>query len=191
MPIALVTGASRGVGKGVALALGSAGWTVWVTGRSTRAEGGTSHLGGTIDDTADEIRRRGGEGVPFACDHRSESSISALVDALAATTRQLDLLVNNSWGGYERLNAGAWDEWNAPFFEQPVEMFDAMMSTGVRSHYLTTAGCAPLLMASPSALVVTISFANIHPVAYAVGQPPPGPRPDRRDHAVRRAPRSR
>ncbi len=61
--------------------------------------------------------------------------------------------------GYERLNCRrAWDEWNAPFFDQPLSLFDSMLSSGIRSHYVTTVACASLLMAAPAALIVTISF---------------------------------
>jgi NAD(P)-dependent dehydrogenase (short-subunit alcohol dehydrogenase family) len=70
----------------------------------------------------------------------------------------LDLLVNNVWRGYERLNAGEWAEWNAPMWEQPVELFDAMFTAGVRAHYVALRLGAPLLIATPGSLVVTVSF---------------------------------
>ena len=69
----------------------------------------------------------------------------------------LRLLVNNAWAGYERLNAGAWQEWNAPFWDQPIELWDAMFAGGVRAHYVTTALAAPLLIDSRG-LVVTVSM---------------------------------
>jgi NAD(P)-dependent dehydrogenase (short-subunit alcohol dehydrogenase family) len=72
---------------------------------------------------------------------------------------RLDLLVNNAWGGYERLNAGGWEEWTAPFWEQPIELFDAMFGGGVRAHYVATSVCAALLIATPHSLVVTVSVA--------------------------------
>jgi hypothetical protein len=60
------------------------------------------------------------------------------------------MLVNNAWTGYERLNAGAWEEWNAPLWQQPLELFDAMFAGGVRTHYVALAACAPLLIATQS-----------------------------------------
>src|SRR6476659_11180869 len=76
---------------------------------------------------------------------------------ITADHGRLDLLVNNAWAGYERLNAGGWEEWNAPFWEQPLELFDAMFGGGVRAHYVAAAVCAPLLIATPHSLVVTVS----------------------------------
>ena len=134
MAVALVTGASRGVGKGIAISLGAAGWTVWVTARSSVATGSTSHLPGNIEETAEAVDKAGGVGVPWRCDHTRDAEVSALAAAVEERHGHLDLLVNNTWAGYERLNAGAWDEWNAPFFEQPAEMFDSMLMSGVRSH---------------------------------------------------------
>lgn len=170
MGVALVTGASRGVGKGIAVALGAAGWTVWVTGRSSRRTGSTSHLPGTIEETAEAVDEAGGEGLAFRCDHADDSSIERLAAAIGERHGVLDLLVNNTWGGYERLNAGAWEEWNAPFSEQPVELFDTMIRSGVRSHYVTTARCARLLTAAASPLVVTVSFGGDGPLGYVVAK---------------------
>ena len=150
--VALVTGASRGIGRGIAVALGAAGWTVWVTGRSTRAHT-TSHLPGTVDDTAEAVTRAGGHGVAKPCDHRDDEQVRAVVDELPA----LHLLVNNAWAGYERLNAGAWQEWNAPFWQQPLELWDAMFESGVRAHYVTTALAAPKLI-DTRGTIVTVSM---------------------------------
>jgi len=97
--------------------------------------------------------------VAVTCDHRDDAQARAVAARLAAGPGRLDLLVNNVWAGYERLNAGAWEEWNAPFWEQPLELWDAMFGGGVRAHYVTTALCAPLLVAAaPGSLVVTVSM---------------------------------
>ena len=82
---------------------------------------------------------------------------------------RLDLLVNNAWTGYERLNAGEWEEWNAPLRQQPLELFDAMFAGGVRTHYVALAVCAPLLIATPGSLVVNISVAVPETEQHAFG----------------------
>lgn len=155
--IALVTGASRGVGRGIAVALGGAEWTVWVTARSGRVAGSTSHLPGTVEETAQAVTAAGGRGIGVVCDHRDDEQIQAVANRIEAESGALHLLVNNAWAGYERLNAGAWEEWNAPFWEQPLELWDAMFASGVRAHYVTTALCAPKLIAG-NGNVVTVSM---------------------------------
>ena len=171
--IALVTGASRGVGRGIAIGLGESGWTVWVTARSSRAEGSSSHLAGTVEDCAEAVTAAGGRGVPVRCDHSDDGQVSALVHRLSQEQGRLDLLVNNVWGGYERLNAGAWEEWTSPFWQQPRELWDAMQARGVRAHYVSTALLSPLLIASAPALVVTVGMRSNDAqanVAYAVAK---------------------
>jgi len=168
--IALVTGGSRGLGRGIALALGAAGWTVWVTGRSTAEAGLTSHLPGTIDETAQAVTDAGGYGFAVACDHRDDDAVRALVARIEAESGALHLLVNNVWSGYERLNAGEFDEWNAPFWDQPLRLWESMFDGGVRAHYVATALCSDLLRRSPSSLVVTVSMhvGAVHEKQYGV-----------------------
>lgn len=154
--VAWVTGASRGIGRGVAVALGAAGWTVWVTARSSRSSGATSHLGGTVEDTAAAVDMAGGRGVAVVCDHRDDAAVRSVVERIASSG--LDVLVNNAWGGYERLVvAGGPQEWGRPFWEQPVELWDRMFASGVRAHYVATALAAPLLRARRG-VVVTVSM---------------------------------
>lgn len=151
-----MTGASRGIGRGVAVALGAAGWTVWVTARSSGAGGATSHLGGTVEETAAAVDAAGGRGVAVVCDHRDDTAVRSVVERIAPGG--LDLLVNNAWGGYERLVVrGGHEEWVAPFWEQPVELWDRMFGSGVRAHYVATVLCAPLLRRLRG-LVVTVSM---------------------------------
>lgn len=156
--VAWVTGASRGVGRGVAASLGAAGWAVYVTARSSAA-GRTSHLPGTVEEAAAAVTAAGGEGVPVVCDHADDVAVAAVARRILAERGRLDLLVNNVWGGYERINAGHWEESKAPLWEQPVDEFDAMFARGVRAHYVTLALCAPMLMSTQASLVVTISNA--------------------------------
>lgn len=146
------------MGRGIALALGRAGWTVYVTARSSAA-GRTGHLPGTVEECAHAVTACGGRGVGVVCDHRDDDAVAVVTQRIAAAHGRLDLLVNNAWGGYERLNAGAWEEWNAPLWQQPIELFDAMFAGGVRAHYVTLVRSAPLLIATPASAAVTISFA--------------------------------
>lgn len=141
------------------MALGAAGWKVWVTGRSGKDAGSTSHLPGTVEATAAAVDAAGGVGIARVCDHRRDDEVEAVVEAIGLDGG-LCLLVNNVWGGYERLNAGAWEEWVAPFWDQPVELFDAMFDGGVRAHYVASRLCAPLLGRQRGALVVTVSMAT-------------------------------
>src|SRR3954470_17086922 len=98
--VTVVTGASRGVGKGIALALGEAGATVYVTGRSN-ACATTEGLPGTVRDTADAVTQNGGRGIAVCCDHTADAEVEALFARAKQEQGRLDLLVNNVWGGYE------------------------------------------------------------------------------------------
>ncbi len=156
--VAWVTGASRGVGRGTAVALGRAGWAVYATARSS-VNGRTGHLPGTIEQSAAAVTAAGGLGTGVVCDHTDDAAVAAVAERITEQHGRLDLLINNVWGGYERLNAGAWQEWNAPLWHQPVELFDVMFTGGVRAHYVALARCAPLLIATSGSSVVTVSFA--------------------------------
>src|SRR5262249_23524986 len=111
--VAVVTGASRGVGKGIALALGEAGATVYVTGRS-EAGGTTEGLPGTIRETADAVTQRGGQGIAIRCDHTSDAEVESLFARVKQEQGRLDVLVNSVWGGYEQFD---WSRFAAPFWE--------------------------------------------------------------------------
>lgn len=99
--VALVTGASRGAGRGIARVLGERGATVYVTGRSVRGQATTLGRPGTIDDTAEEVTARGGTGIAIRCDHTDDEQVRAAFGQLEAGPGRLDLLVNNAWSGYE------------------------------------------------------------------------------------------
>lgn len=96
--IAVVTGASRGAGKGIALVLGEAGATVYVTGRSV-AGSTTENMPGSIEETAEAVTERGGRGIPVRCDHTVDVEVEALFRRVRGEQGRLDLLVNNVWGG--------------------------------------------------------------------------------------------
>jgi len=99
--VALVTGASRGAGKGIALVLGEEGAAVYLTGRSVRGKPTTLGRPGTIDDTAEEASARGGTGIAVRCDHTDDVQVEALFERIRSDQGRLDLLVNNAWSGYE------------------------------------------------------------------------------------------
>lgn len=154
--VALVTGASRGVGRGIALALGDAGAKVYVTGRSVRGGATTEDMPGTIDDTADEVTERGGTGVAVRCDHSSDEETEALFERITADDGRLDLLVNNAWAGYERLTDARFD---APFWKQPLWRYD-LFASSLRGHFVTSRLAAPLMLPRERGLIVTISFTD-------------------------------
>jgi NAD(P)-dependent dehydrogenase (short-subunit alcohol dehydrogenase family) len=123
--VAVVTGASRGVGKGVAVGLGEAGATVYVTGRS--AEGALAvDLGGTVEDTAASVTEAGGRGVAVRCDHLDDETVAGVFERVHEEHGGLDVLVNSVWAGYEILHAGGQGEWVRPFWDQTIDMWDPM-----------------------------------------------------------------
>ncbi len=147
--IAIVTGASRGVGKGVALALGARGATVYVTGRTRRGGGG--ELGGSIDETADEVTARGGRGIAAACDHADDAAVAALFARVLDEHGSLDVLVNNVFA----IPGGKM--YDVPFWELPIESYDIMTTVGVRSHYVASVHAATLMVRQRRGLIANIS----------------------------------
>jgi NAD(P)-dependent dehydrogenase (short-subunit alcohol dehydrogenase family) len=156
--VALVTGASRGVGKGVVLGLCEAGATVYFTGRSTRAEGVTVNLPGTIEDTAEEATALGGAAIPLRCDHADDAQVAAVVERIRSDRGRLDVLVNNIWGGYEYMHRFEFQHLGAPFWTRPIGLWDEMFVAGPRAHYVASALAAPLMVEQGSGLIVNISF---------------------------------
>ena len=163
--VALVTGASRGAGRGIAIELGAAGATVYVTGRSTRgvpAQGyegiqrlsGMQQVPGSIDETAQEVTRAGGRGIAVRCDHADADDVAALFRRVEQEQGRLDLLVNNAWGGHEAFDG----IFQAPFWERPMALWDAMFDRGVRNHLLSSRLAAPMLVRQGSGLIVTTTF---------------------------------
>jgi dehydrogenase/reductase SDR family member 1 len=154
--VAVVTGASRGVGRGIALGLGEAGATVYITGRT--AEAGTAALPGTIYDTAAEVDRLGGKGIALHCDHTQDQQVEAAFSRILAEQPGIDILVNNVWGGYERMSEDGEFTWGKPFWEQPLWRWDAMFQAGVRAFYVASRLAAPGMVARSSGLIVNVSF---------------------------------
>lgn len=154
--VALVAGASRGVG--VALGLGEARATVYLTGRTVQEGTGVDGLPGTIYQTAQEVERLGGQAIPIPCDHRDDAQVDTLLGRIMSEHGHLDLLVNNVWGGYEHLILDDQYVDNLPFWEQPIERWDSMCAAGVRAHYVASVLAAKRMTEQRSGLIVTISF---------------------------------
>src|SRR5690625_6499709 len=129
--VALVTGASRGAGKGIALALGEAGMTVWVTGRSAGGRDTGTGLGGSLEETAAAVTSRGGRGVSVACDHADDAAVADVIERIRVEHGRLDLLVNNAFTVPDALTE------NKPFWEQPGSL-QVMFDVGLRSTYVTS-----------------------------------------------------
>ncbi len=155
--VAVVTGASRGVGKGVALGLGEAGATVYVTGRTVEEGKSAARLPGTIHQTAAEVTRLGGRGIAVRCDHENDDEVEAVFRQVMDQDGRLDILVNNVWGGYERFTDGSPYTRDRPFWEQPPSLWDSMHRTGVRAHYVASVCACPAMVAKGQGLIVNIS----------------------------------
>ena len=164
--VAIVTGASRGGGRGIAIELGATGATVYVTGRTTRtsqpstyaayqAQADLAAMPGTIDDTADAVTAAGGTGIPVAVDHTDAAQVRELVARVEREQGRLDLLVNNAWGGHESLTA---QYLNAPFWEQSLDHWTTMFDRGVRNHVVASHAAAPLFVRQKHGLIVTTTY---------------------------------
>ncbi len=156
--VALVTGASRGVGKGIALGLGEAGATVYITGRTVETGKGAVPLAGTVQESADEVTAMGGKGIGIQCDHRNDEETTAVFERIMAEHGRLDILVNNVWGGYEHFNDGTEFWLEKGFWTAPISRWDSMFAAGVRAHYVSSALAAPIMIAQQAGLIVNISF---------------------------------
>jgi dehydrogenase/reductase SDR family protein 1 len=156
--VALVTGASRGVGKGIALGLGEAAATVYITGRTVEEGKAAVALPGTIHQTADEVDRLGGICIAVRGDHCNDQEVDSVFQHIHAEQNRLDILVNNVWGGYEHFNDGTefWKE--KGFWTIPISRWDAMFQAGVRAHYVASVLAAPIMIAQHAGLIVNISF---------------------------------
>ncbi|HEY0377845.1 MAG TPA: SDR family NAD(P)-dependent oxidoreductase [Pyrinomonadaceae bacterium] len=155
--VALITGASRGVGKGIALELIDAGATTYVTGRSV-----------------EDMRYVADKGIAIECDHRDDEQVQAAFRRISDEQGRLDILVNNVWGGYENMVEGGEFTWPRPFWQQPFWRWDAMFAAGVRAAYVASAHAARAMVSQRGGLIVNISFwaaqRHLGNVAYGVSK---------------------
>ena len=146
--VAVVTGSSRGIGKGIALALASEGATVYVTGRTVTE--GESPLPGTVGETAAECNARGGKGIAVQVDHGNDDQIAALFEQVKREQGRLDILVNNAFALPDDLTDPE------PFWEKPLSNWQ-MMDVGVRSNFVAAWHAAKIMAPQKSGLIVEIS----------------------------------
>src|SRR5262249_32279181 len=139
--VAVVTGATKGVGRGVASEAARQGARVYVTGRSAPDQE-------QLHERITAIR----------CDHRSDAEVEAAFNRIVREAQSIDILVNNVWGGYERMLVDGEFTWSKPFWEQPLWRWDSMFSAGVRAHYQASQLAAPAMIARGRGLIVNISF---------------------------------
>jgi len=149
--VALVAGATRGAGRGIAVGLGEAGATVYVTGRTTRSRRSEYDRPETIEETAELVDAAGGTGIAVAADHLEPEQVRALVDRIDAEQGRLDVLVNDIWGG--ELLA----QWNTPVWEHDLDRGLRMLRLAIDTHLITSHHALPLLVRRPGGLVVEVT----------------------------------
>lgn len=163
--VAVITGASRGLGKGIALELGQRGATVYIVGRTTvsgsQVSAGGRPVPGSIHEAAAEVTAAGGHGIAVACDLSKDDDIHALFERVREESGYLNILVNNAASLHDEMG-------KRPFWEAPANFAD-IINVGLRCHHVATYHAAPLLIESGRGLIVNISFysnAKIHDPAY-------------------------
>ncbi|MZE71682.1 SDR family oxidoreductase [Streptomyces sp. SID5789] len=149
--VALVAGATRGAGRGIAVELGAAGATVYVTGRSTRARRSEYDRPETIEDTADLVTEAGGHGIAVPADHLEPEQVARLVDRIAREQARLDILVNDIWGGENLF------EWDRPVWEHDLDKGLRLLRLAVETHAVTSHHALPLLLRGSGGLVVEVT----------------------------------
>lgn len=169
--VVIVTGGSRGVGKGIALGLAEAGATIYVTGRTTNDINLPDFLKGTtIYNTVEEVNTLGGLGIAYKCDHSKDEEVKKLFDTVLEKEGRLDILVNNAWAGGAHIMGGYF--FNTPFWEQPISLWDDNYTVGVRSNYIASKYAAKIMSEQKSGLIINISYYGgrryFNNVAYGV-----------------------
>lgn len=168
--VCIVTGATRGIGKGIALQLAEKGAKVYITGRTLDPPKG-SKVGGSLRDTAQEVEARGGTCIPVQCDHSKDNDIENLFEQVKRENEgQLDILVNNA---YSAVNA-IFSSLNTKFWEQSPSMWDEVNNVGLRNHYICAVYAARIMVPRKQGLIVNISSGGglryLFNVAYGVGK---------------------
>ena len=158
--VAVVTGGSRGIGKGCAIELGAAGATVYVTGRST--DEGDHPLPGTIGATVQEVETAGGKGIAVRCDHRDDAQVAALFERVAREQGRLDVLVNNAFLIPKELTGGK------PFWQNPLSNWDDMFDVGTRSAYVASWHAAQQMVPAGTGLIANVSSSGAAEYAWHV-----------------------
>jgi len=157
--VTLVTGASRGIGKGVAHALGEAGATVYITGRTEDLSHATVPLPGTIHETAALVTQAGGLGIAVRCDHIDDDQVRAVFERIQTEQGRLDLLINNAWSGYQAKQRSKKSGFHTAFWKLPPTLWDTMFTVGVRSHYVASGYAAARMVQQESGLIVHLTAA--------------------------------
>lgn len=148
---ALVAGGTRGAGRGIAVELGAAGATVYVTGRTTRDRQSEYERPETIEETAEMVTVAGGTGIAVRVDHLIPEDVKALVDRIRTEQGRLDILVNDIWGGEKLM------EWNKPVWEHDLQKGLRLMELGLNTHLITAHHALPLLIEQPGGLLVEMT----------------------------------
>ncbi len=149
--VALVAGASRGAGRGIAVELGAAGATVYCTGRTTSTQRSECNRPETIEETAELVEQAGGEGFAVPVDHLKPAQVEALVARIEREHDRLDILVNDAWGSDFLI------EWNVPFWEHSLEKGMRMLQLAIDTHIITSHFALPLMIKNPGGLVVEMT----------------------------------
>ena len=167
--VVLVTGATRGVGKGIAVGIAEAGATIYITGRSLKPDA-SKKLSGSLEETQQAIEDAGGKCIPVRVDHGDDEQVRLLFERIRDEQGQLDLLVNNVFSGVQAIR----DAYGKPFWQSDPQVWDAVNNVGLRSHYVCSVFAARLMSDCNSGIICTISswggMSYIFGAAYGAGK---------------------
>jgi len=167
--ICLVTGATRGIGRGIALQLGAAGATVYITGRTLNNK--VNAVGSSLEEVAQEIDDRGGQCVPIQCDHSDDNQVKQLFENIKEKENgRLDILVNNAYAGVDPI----FNSFKTKFYDLEPTMWDDINNVGLRNHYFCTVYAARMMVERKNGLIITISSVGglryLFNVPYGIGK---------------------